>query len=271
MKTIVVLTDFSKKAELAAQIAIEIALAAKAKVHLLTTFQVHQVFSSDAGVFLYYEDYKEEEKILNIKLKNLVKKLLVKFEGGKHPVISYKSQPGNLAENVERLKPWLMVMGGKSKASTLSHLIFGSKSSEVIDRALCPLLIVPEKAELIPFKRILFATDLDPSEKNSLSFLEEFGNLWNAQIMVLHVSETSQTEDHNLNNIFASHYHKIHYSDVRGADIAAAIHRYAGRESINLIAVSHKKRSVIGQLLHKSVGKDILNYQRIPVLILNKS
>lgn len=277
MKTILVLTDFSAKAEHAAKMAMQIAAVVKAEVRLYTTFHAPQVFPSDAGVYPFFEDFTEEEKISNEKLSELAERLKQSFTEADLPPVSFGSRPGNLAENVGELEPWLIVMGGKSKTSALSHFLFGSNSSAVMEKATCPVLIVPERADLKAFKKIAFATDLQPSEKNSLSFLEEFGSPWDASIMVLHVSDKNLPEDiwddqyEYYKNIISGSYSSMTYTDVRGTDIAKAINKYAGHEHVDLVAIAHKKRSFIGQLLHKSIGKGMLNYQDVPVLILHRS
>lgn len=277
MKTILVLTDFSAKAENAALFAIQVAAAVKAKVHLYTTFPAPQVFPSDAGVYPFFEDFSEEEKIYNEKLHELAEKLKKTFTGNDHPAISMSSRPGNLAENINDLKPWLIVMGGKSEDSALSHFLFGSNSSAVMDKATCPVLIIPEKAKLKTLKKIVFATDLQPSERDSLSFLEKFGKFWDANITVLHVSDKSHPDDiwddryEYYKNIISGNNPSISYTDVRGKNITEAISKYATRQNVDLIAIAHQKRSFIGQLLHKSIGKEMLNYHKAPVLILHRN
>ena len=275
MKTILVLTDFSRKAEYAAKMAMHIASEVNAEVRLYSTFHAPQVFPSDAGVYPFFEDYTEEERLSNENLNEIAEGLKKSFKGKKHPEISFSSSPGNLADNIEGMEPWLIVMGGRSKTSAFSHFLFGSNSSAVMENATCPVLIVPEGADPKDFKKIVFATDLQPSEKDSLLFLEEFGKAWNASVMVLHVSEKQLPDDiwdgqyDYFKIIISGSYPSIKYTDVRGTDIAKAINKYAGHEDVDLIAIAHKKRSFIGQLLHKSIGKDMLNYHEIPVLILH--
>jgi nucleotide-binding universal stress UspA family protein len=276
MKTVLILTDFSKKAEHAAEMAIKIAVAANAKVQLHSTFHAPQVFPSDAGATPFFEDYTAEEEAANDKLKEFEERLKEKFGNETLPRITCTSAPGNLADTIENLDPWLMVMGGKSRVSALSEFVFGSNTSVIMDRASCPVLIVPEKAQLNPFKKIVFASALSPAEKGAMLFVEEFGSILNAQITVLHVSD-KQTEEENpdeqsiyYNGLVSGNQPAVQYTDVRGADIAEAINDYARHEAIDLIAIAHAKRSFFGQLFHKSVGKNMVNYQDLPVLILHK-
>ena len=276
MKTVLVLTDFSKKAEHAAEMAIKIAVAANAKVQLHSTFHAPQVFPSDAGATPFFEDYTAEEETANDKLKEFEEKLKEKFGNETLPRITCTSTPGNLADTIENLDPWLMVMGGKSRVSALSEFVFGSNTSAVMDRASCPVLIVPEKAQLDSFKKIVFASALSSAEKGAMLFVEEFGSILNAQITVLHVTD-KQTGEENpdeqsiyYNGVVSGNKPAVRYTDVRGSDIAEAINDYARHEAIDLIAIAHAKRSFIGQLFHKSVGKNMVNYQDLPVLILHK-
>ncbi|MEJ7693118.1 universal stress protein [Daejeonella sp.] len=275
MKTILVLIDFSKKAERAALMAMEIAQAANAQVQLYTAFTAPQVYPSEGGINPVFENFTEDEKIANGKLKVLAEKIKRKFNKQGLPEVSCKSEPGNLAENIEAMKPWLIVMGGKSEGTALSHFVFGNNSAAVMDKASCPVLIIPEKSDLKPFRKIAFATEFLTSESDALSFVESFGAFWDASIAVLHVSDpqvpgkASETRGDDYKAIISER--KLHYADVRGKDIAQALSRYSDFKAINLIAIAHKKRSFIGRLLHKSIGKDLLNYQHVPVLILHKS
>lgn len=277
MKTILVLIDFSKKAERAALMAMEIARVADAQIELYTAFAAPRVYPSEAGIFPAYESYADDEKIVNGKLKALAKKIARKFSGQALPIINYKSGPGNLADNIEVMNPWLIVMGGRSKETALSHFVFGSDCSAVMDKASCPVLVVPVKTAVKPFMKIAFATEYLSSEKDALSFVEYLAALWNASLTVLHVSDPQLPEDIREDSrydyrafIAERQYNNLHYADVRGKYIAHALTSYADFKAFDMIAIAHKKRSFFGQLLHTSISKTLLTYQHVPVLILQK-
>lgn len=277
MKTILVLIDFSKKAKHAAEMAMKIAIATNAKVQLHTTFHTPQTFPSDAGLYPFFEDYSKEKEIINDKLKKLAAELKEKFIVKNRPIINYASVPGNLEENIKKLKPWLVVMGGKSKGSALKYFVFGSNSFAVMDKASCPVLVVPETADLKAFNKIVFATDFHPSETVSLSFLEIFVKVYDAIITVIHVSDKKDSEESCVDqydykkNIFSDSHPSFRYTDVRGSEIAETINKYATNQDVDLVVIAHKKRAFLGRLLHESIGKDMLNHQKVPLLILNKS
>lgn len=283
MKTILVLTDFTQKADHAAEFAMAFAVKAKAAVMLYNTFPVSQVFPSEAGVYPYYEDYSEILEKNNQNLEGLKEKLKKHYEvaGKMAPEIHFKSVPGNLAENVhellEKQSIWMIVMGDKSDETALSRFLLGSESLSIIDKAKCPVLLVPEKAELKPLKKIVFGTELEHSEHKAISFLAMLADIWKAKITVLHVSMKKLTADEkeehqkHYNKLIAGiDYPDISYVGITGDDTNEAITKFASKEVIDMIAIVHKNRSAIGHLLHSSISKEMLNYHKVPILVLHK-
>jgi nucleotide-binding universal stress UspA family protein len=284
MKTILVLTDFFKRAGHAAEIAMEIASKANAQIILYHAFYAPQTVALESGVYPFYEDHSEIEQEGLHEMERLTKKLNKRFidkHGIQPPPIHLQNEPGKLGDNIHKITSkeniWMIVMGDKSEEGAVSRFIFGSNSNAVIDNAPCPVLLVPEKASLDAVKKIVFATELQRSEHKAMLFLEELAELWRSQITVLHVCDKvlSIEEKANYYNYYKKilsgiKYPGINYIDVRGDHITETIAGYARKEHINMIAIVHKKRSFIGLLLHKSISKEMMNYHQVPLLVLNK-
>lgn len=283
MKTILVLTDFTKKAAHAAEFAMAIASKSNAELMLYNTFPVPQVFPSEAGVYPYHEDYGDILENNNHRLESLIENLKKGFEavGRKVPEINFLSVPGDLAENIHDLQEkqsiWMIVMGDKGKETVLSRFLLGSESQAVIDSATCPVFLVPEKAELKPFKKMLFGTELQHAEHNAISFMAKLAADWQAGITVVHVSmkeltaEEEEEEQKYYNKLISGiDYEDINYLGVKGEDTNEALSKFASTEVIDLIALVHKKRSVLGEFLHGSISKEMLNYHHVPLLVLHK-
>lgn len=285
MKTILVLTDFSKRAEHAAEFALEIAAKANSEVLLYNTFYAPQVVALESGVYPYYENSPALEQEGHAEMEKLISKIKKKFiEANKvsPPAIRILNEPGKLGENVHHLTTkehiWMIVMGDKSKEDAASRFIFGSNSNAVIDNATCPVLLIPEKADLSQIKKMVFATELQPSEHGAMLFLEKLAEMWHSEITVLHVCEKKLSLEEKAkhykeyNKILSGiQYPHISYVDVRGDEVTETISTYAGREKIDMIAIVHKKRSFLGGLLHKSISKEMMNYHKVPLLVLHKS
>ncbi|MEJ6980390.1 universal stress protein [Pedobacter sp. P351] len=282
MKTILVLTDFSARADHAAQYAMQIASKAKAKILLYNSFFVPQVIPAVTTIYPYYEDYAviEKENLLQLKKKaEGLKKKFSEENAGAPPEIQIKNDPGNIAENVHELaklkKFWMIIMGDKSQEGTFSRFIFGSDTHTLIEEAVCPVLLIPEKIKPKPLKKIAYATDLEQSEHKSMSFLKELSDIWGSEILVIHVLSNDLTAEEKVRNydsykqiISRIKFLKISYTDVRSDDIAMALEKFTKKETVDILAILHKKRSFIGKVLHKSISKEMLNYHHVPILVL---
>ena len=153
MKTILVLTDFTRRSEHAAEFALEIAFKIRGEILLYNAFYAPQVVSLESGVYPYYEDYSAIEQECLHEMEKIVRKLGKKFttqHGVPPPPIRLLNEPGKLGDKVHEITMrkdiWMIVMGDKSKEGPVSRFIFGSNSNAVIDNASCPVLLIPEKA-----------------------------------------------------------------------------------------------------------------------------
>ncbi|WP_370362887.1 hypothetical protein [Mucilaginibacter flavidus] len=72
-------------------------------------------------------------------------------------------------------------MGGSSN-SNLEHLFFGNDTMDVIDHTLCPVLIIPPKAEFT------LATAFELSDINAINYLVKLGKIFDFQLEIAHVS-----------------------------------------------------------------------------------
>lgn len=284
MKTILVLTDFSKGAQQAAEFALEIAAKAGAEILLYHAFYAPHVVSLESGIYPYNEDYSDIEQEGIAEMEKLTQNLdqeFIKTHTAPPPAIRLMNEPGDLAENIKKITRenniWMIVMGDKKKEGAVSRFVFGSHGNAVIDHAACPVLIVPVKAKLREMEKIIFASELDHSEHAAVLFLEKLAEMWHSQVTVLHVCEKSLSVEEKVSHyadykkiLSGIKYPDIRYVDVRGDDITNTISTYAGREKIDLIAIAHKKRSFIGALLHSSISKKMMNYHSVPLLVLHK-
>jgi nucleotide-binding universal stress UspA family protein len=188
MKKILVPTDFSPNAEKAFRFAVNLAL------------------KNDGGVVLYhvnipiqgkYIDNEEKLRMYNIQMnKNALKRLqrLKKKIAGASCPFAIETLVGQapLIDNIlgfaEHHEIDLIVMGTQG-ASGLKKVIIGSEASRIAQESDIPVLLVPEKFEWKEPEQIVFATNINLSEKNAICLSIELANLYNAGITVVHLYE----------------------------------------------------------------------------------
>ena len=283
MKTIVVLTDFTNTSQHAAEFAMEIAANINAEIVLYHSFHIPKLIPEEVTVSPNTEDYSLIEKKSLIKLDRLIDELQKKYfakNDKKAPKITFKSDLGDLLDNVNQLsrnkKIWMMVIGEKSIKSPFSRLLNGNSTFEIINEAVCPVLLIPEKADLKPVKTIAFATALRDSEHNSISFVKHIADIWSSNIVGIHICDEKLTVEEKVNHyqkykeIISETNASIRYTDFLNidGDIAESLEKFSAKNAIDLLAIEHTKPFLFSDWFHTSIAKKIINFHKTPLLIL---
>ncbi|MDR3697506.1 universal stress protein [Mucilaginibacter sp.] len=274
MKKILVLTDFSKKAENAALYALRLAQHFTADLILYHSFEkVRALNVPESGAWLY-EDFTTMQEENMDELKNLQLDLQQHLEPGNYvPKIGILDEAGyNLGLNVKQLAVNenidLIVTGSKS-GNTLSHLINGSDTDNVMDDAPCPVIFVPQNFRYHQLKTIVFANDLIADYKDATRFLTRLANEEGAQIIITHFTDKN---DMVADSYLAKTKEHINYSKLSvitfpRKNIARQLNEFAEDVNASLIAMVHHKHYLMEELLIGSKSKSILKDNNIPVLV----
>ena len=171
MKTILVLTDFTKNAAHAASSALMLAEKLGTRLLLFNTFYNMPILPSNGGSSgpWVVEDLVLRETDCDKKLKQLSADLQkqVRPHSANKPQIAVQYGEGELSRNIEtilqEIDVELIVMGARS-GSAINHIFTGSDTRAVIDRATRPVLIIPENQGLQNLRKITFATNFEEFE-----------------------------------------------------------------------------------------------------------
>ena len=145
--SILILTDFSKSAKIAAEFGANLAAQLKADLLLFNSFKIpNRSYDSLPST----EDTSLPQKsreCLNIEVARLNEILQVR-EMQFTPKIDCISKEGSIVENVctilQEHQNILMVVMGGCKINGHDDVLFGSDITEVLHKVKCPTLIVPE-------------------------------------------------------------------------------------------------------------------------------
>jgi len=152
LKTILVLTDFSKTARHAADYALFLAEQLTADILLFNSYYV-PVPGFDSWPAKDYPALLQNSKSKLEKEASRLNSILENNQNNFKPVINYSSDGGLVADNVyniinDKKNIMMLVMGGY-KAYNNDDILFGSEITAVLCKARCPAVIVPE----FPFLR----------------------------------------------------------------------------------------------------------------------
>jgi len=194
MKTILVPTDFSKNAKNALHYAVNIAKRMQAKIILLHSFHID---NNNAALPVDMVDKQVETA-----KKKSDADLKAHFNSVSHNsmcTIEYISSNNFLVDEILRLTEErdidLIVMGTQGASGKLGKQIFGTNSSNVIEKAKCPVLTIPEGASTNDIKTIVYSTEYLNSDVVCLQTLADMAKLFEANIQVVHIALFDDAEN----------------------------------------------------------------------------
>ncbi|MFZ2898793.1 MAG: universal stress protein [Saprospiraceae bacterium] len=169
----------------------------------------------------------------------------------------------------------LIVMGTQGEHNTLEKL-FGSVTSEVIQRSKCHVLAIPEEAKLEKLQIMAFASDLKEADPY---LIWEFTKILEPFTPILHCvhveSETDLDKVLDLADLeaFFSHHApslQINFHQMKGQDIATVLNEFAETYDVDMLIMTTPRRNFFERLFHKSHTRKMALQAKVPLFIFRE-
>lgn len=282
MKTILVLTDFSIRAQYAAEYAMQIAFKLRANLLLFHAMEIIEGASMEDQVAWPIADHIELKKEGLAELKEVAIKLEKLFPVEEpatyKPTITCINDFGKLSAIVARIikeKAVDLIIMGSHKSNGLDRFFFGSHTHDVLDNVSCPVLLVPENLKFKGLKTMSYATDLTFSDLKVIHYLLAIAKPFNAIILVNHISpyghrgiNADNATQHSVNEVLDIDHPNVFYASVKGDNIPKRLLELSSSGNTDVMALVHKRYGFFENLFHSSVSKQMANSVKIPLLIL---
>ncbi len=273
-KKILVPTDFSACSKNALKNAVAIAKVIKSELFILHTYY-ESIINSEVGMGSIIpnmtNEFKKSARNEFIKLEKEIPSLkdiechfLIKH-GITHECIISTCYANDID---------LIIMGTQG-ASGFKEVILGSNTYDVIKKAHCPVLAIPESSNTYDIRKIAFAGDYKSIHNISevLKPLVRIAHIYNAEIHVLHINDKdalSSDEFHEakkleryLRNTKHSYYFDINKNIIEGIDT------YVAENEIDLLALVPHKRKLFVKMYKKNITKKLAFHTKTPFMTLN--
>jgi len=166
----------------------------------------------------------------------------------------------------------LIVMGTTGNTQRdRTHI--GSNTSSVISRTNIPVLAIPSQSDTQKITHILFATDFEDTDIESLKKLTFFATGFNACISVVHVDLKADPQMAKI--VFNDYKEKIEkevpfgcytFHLLEGSDVLGALNKYIEDTKVDLIAMATKKKNLFDSIYQQGLTRQMLFHTRIPLL-----
>jgi nucleotide-binding universal stress UspA family protein len=283
-RRIIVPTDFSKGSEYACHYAIHLAQKMNAEIKLLHVYPdpVSDLRIKESATYMDYltSTIKETEKRAKSGIVDFTNKMKAYMDSQNLRNIRIHSTlgMGNIIEHIKgvskKYNPDLIVLGSIGRREE-SRSVFAGLAHSVISGLNVPVYAIPGACSPEDFEqvRILYATDFNERDHNSLERLLRIVEPFNKQITCIHV-DTEQNPAkiermEELNNQLKLEYaeHEIQCQLIEDEDMHHGIKEFAFRNQVNLLSFTVHKRRIFEKLFKPNFFKRILQESNLPILL----
>jgi hypothetical protein len=196
MRKLLIINDNSPEAKHAAEFALAIAQRVELDLMLVNTFPktrkaVEKVAAGiivKGGADLY--SYQESKDCPFSEIHNHLKALNELQEGFKPEIEEFDFSGMNESEVIElvnRNHIWMMIKGIGDEAPA-AHTKMHLNIHTVLNRVLCPLLLIPARWALKDIERLVYIADLRYCRIQVVRYLAEIARPWDASLSIAHMS-----------------------------------------------------------------------------------
>jgi nucleotide-binding universal stress UspA family protein len=277
MKRILVPTDFSKSAQIAIEVASDIAKKANAELVLLHV--VEELSGNSFNIEGQVETSDNwEEKIFTMKLIEKAKKQLAKqLEDLRASGIKARQElrlgnPFHGMRTIVKDQKMDLVVMGTAGQTRLEDSIIGANTEKVVRSSQCPVLTVNKKPGTTEFKNIVYATSLSEDEEVFSRIIRNTQNLYDATLHLVRINTPANFQRYvTIKKYMQAFAKKLQLKNVtlnvfNDLSEEEGIIYFADSINADLIAMATHGRTGFAHVLAGSIAEDVVSHAKRPVL-----
>lgn len=272
MKTILVPTDFSDNATVAAQYAAGLAKFTGKRVMLLHVYML---------LYAGYDGEKRTDKLLSQleERSEASMKETLDLLRGQYPDVDIVGQcywgyaEDKIVQEIDNGNYSLVVMGTKGAANT-SEKLLGSTTHDVVSRSRLPVLAVPQTLNPFKLDKLGYFTAYQHADMVAFLRLRHLlGREVETKVLHLYASDEKEpvAESAKWEERFRTEFpdYTFSFRDVRVTKIdSSAIANIAEFSELDLLVFTKPHRSFFENIFHRSLTKDVAGNLKVPSLFI---
>ena len=276
MKKILVPTDFSKPANIAMDVAADIARKAAAELILL-----HVVEGASESSFNVEGEggfASAEDKLFNLRLIDRSKKQLEKaVESLRSKDVKVRQElrmgtPFHGMQTIIADKKVDLVVMGTSGRSDFEAMVIGSNTEKVVRHSQSPVLTVYKKPATTDFKNIVYATSMSKEEEVFSRIVKSTQQLYDSTIHLVRINTPGNFQrdavvkkymENFAKKLQLKNYTVNVFNDLTEEE---GIAYFADSIDADLIAMATHGRTGFAHVLAGSIAEDVVSHSKRPVL-----
>ncbi len=266
-KTIYLLTDFSDHARNACVYAIK-AFGPNVNYALINSY----IIRGGAATLIDLEQIAFQESVDN--LRNEKEELAALFPEDQLDIelISKSGFPADVINDLNKdFRTDLVVVGSKG-ISKLDDFLIGSVTNAIIRGVELPVLAVPLNAKYTQMERVVLASDLNNVERPAVvETVSKLKRTFESNVC----AATVQMEEGGFSTKESKQFDRLRDLEIiddafviQEIDAAKGLMEHCKNTNADLLVVVAKHTSLFKRFFHKSITKELVNHEVLPILVL---
>ncbi len=269
MKKIIVPIDFSEQSEYAIKVAASLAKRYDAEILALHMLELNQAMITSS------EGFHPEQTVFLLKL---AEKRFNKFLDKPYlkdvsitPIIKHFKVFDEVNEVAKKNGADLIVMGSHG-ADGLKEIFVGSNAEKVVRNSDIPVLVIKNDHENFKIDRFVFASDFKEENLPAFKKAKDFANMLSAELDLVYVNvpgdDFLSTRDayHRINQFLTSANSGQEVEIYNDYSVEKGILNFSETIGADIIAIPTHGRKGLAHFFMGSIGEDIANHSKIPVV-----
>lgn len=276
MDTILYATDCSKNSISTLNYAMNLSETLKAKLVVFHIFDIPPVRTSNIrpseqlNKLAMIEQKEILEDYCNKNLKQNLSKNQLTYEVAQNSSISK-----GIIDRISKANIDLLVIGMKDEHSARGFFS-GNIANKLIDKKLCPILIIPPHYNYKRLKKIAYASDFESSDIIAIEKLATIAEHYNAEIEVVHIPTMDEYATMQQMEWFKEllkvqvAYKKISFHMVLANSIEQGLRMHIRDENADILGMLERvNKGIFAAIFNKDIVKKMESFVTIPILCFN--
>lgn len=259
IKKIICPTDFSEAANNALEYAGKLAQVLGAEVHLVNVERIQPLLDGSLNMAEGIgTSATKKANVASQKLEQVVDEVKTTF----NVPASYEVDitPGAMATAISKLgTDNSMIVMGTNGADGLRQFLFGTNTYNVISKAQCPVILVPENYQFKPYSNITFILIDTLNDAGVLSSFFEFAKIFNAKVTFVFVGRRERFEEQDffqgIPETARKHYledENLEFKSIFSDDTDLAVDDFIRENPADLLVMVSHQRNAMERIFTKT-------------------
>lgn len=269
MKKIIVPVDFSEQSEFALEAAAQLADKHEAEIFVLHMLELSDTLtnSDDAlqqqQAILYlkaaekrFHDFLDKPYLKGIKLTPIIKHFKVFDE---------------INDVAQKHRVDLVVMGSHG-TDGIKEIFYGSNAEKVVRNSEIPVLVVKNRQQDLKMENIVFASDFKEESLAAFGKAKDFADSLSAKLDLVYINTpgndflSTQDAYDQINQFLAKANVGLEVEIYCDYSVEKGILNYCAATNADAIAISTHGRKGLSHFFMGSIGEDVANHSKLPVV-----